>query len=187
MRHWIGLGLAIVLALALFFGGGWGVTRMSALPAEGLGVTSNRGLAALGVLTGVGLLLGILMAAPKISPLAAGLPGAALLAWTALLGLSSTQAARLIPMSTEPSGAGFHVLLVSGVLALLGFAMIFPLFVPSRWWGESREDEDARKDQGEDQGEDQGDDEGDEDEGEGRGKPRRRARRPPAPPGLLEP
>ena len=46
MRHWIGVGLAIVTAAALFLGGGWGVTRMSALPAEGMGLTSPRGLSA---------------------------------------------------------------------------------------------------------------------------------------------
>ena len=160
MRHWIGLGLAIALAAALFFGGGWGVTRMSALPAEGLSVTSIRGVTALGVLAAVGLLLGILMAGPWISPLAAGLPGLVLLAWTALLGLSNTLAVRLIPLKGHPAGAGFHVLLVSGVLALLGVAMVFPMFVPSRWW---------RNDGGEDEGEEDGD------------------RRPPAPTGLLSP
>jgi hypothetical protein len=177
MRHWIGLGLAIILALALFFGGGWAVTQMSALPAEGLGLTSNRGLAALGALAALGLLLGILMAAPRISPLAAGLVGVALLAWTALLGLSSTQAVRLIPMGNEPSGAGFHELLGSGVLALLGVAMIFPLFVPSRWW---------RGDDGEDDGGgDSGDDDDDGDDPRRRRRRRRRPPRPPAPTGLL--
>jgi hypothetical protein len=170
MRHWIGLGLAIVLALALFFGGGWGVTQMSALAAEGLSLTSNRGVAALGVLASVGLLLGILVAAPRISPLAAGLPGLALLAWTALLGVSSTLAVRLIPMSQAPAGAGFHDLLVSGVLALLGFSMIFPLFVPSRWWQADEEEKGEDQDQDQDQG--------------GR-RLRGRARRPPEPPGLL--
>ena len=180
MRHWIGFGLAIALALTLFFGGGWGVTRMSALPAEGLTMTSNRGLAALGVLTLVGLLLGILMVAPKISPLAAGLPGLALLGWTALLSVSSTLAVRLIPMSNEPSGAGFHGLLASGVAALLGFAMIFPLFVPSRWWGDSRDDEDEQRGRAGREGR-----AGHEDEGQGR--LRRRPGRPPSPPGLLEP
>jgi hypothetical protein len=165
MRHWIGLGLAIALAVALFFGGGWGVTRMSALPAEGLSLTSNRGLSALGALAGVGLLLGILVAAPRISPLAAGLPGLALLAWTALLGVSGTLAVRLIPLRHGPAGAGFHAMLVSGVLALLGFAMIFPLFVPSRWWGSD--------------GGDDGGDDGGEDEDE--------PRRPPPPAGLLSP
>ncbi len=106
MRHWIGLGLAIALAVALFFGGGWGVARMSALPAEGLSLTSNRGLSALGALSGVGLLLGILIAAPRISPLATGLPGLVLLAWTALLGMSGTLAVKLIPLKQAPSGAG---------------------------------------------------------------------------------
>ncbi len=164
MRHWIGLGLAIALAVALFFGGGWGVARMSALPAEGLSLTSNRGLSALGALSGVGLLLGILIAAPRISPLATGLPGLVLLAWTALLGMSGTLAVKLIPLKQAPSGAGFHVMLVSGVLALLGFAMIFPLFVPSRWWAD---------------GDDNGRDDGGKDEDE--------PRRPPPPAGLLSP
>jgi hypothetical protein len=194
MRHWIGFGLAIALALTMFFGGGWGLARMSALPAEGLTMTSNRGLAALGVLTLVGLLLGILMVAPTISPLAAGLPGLVLLGWTALLSVSSTLAVRLIPMSNEPSGAGFHGLLASGVAALLGFAMIFPLFVPSRWWGDRRDDEGEMKGRAA-----RGGRAGDGDEGraggegragdgdEGRGRPLRRPRRPPAPPGLLEP
>jgi hypothetical protein len=148
MRHWIGGGLAAVLALALFFGAGWGVAQMSALPAEGLTMTSNRGLAALSVLTCVGLLLGILVTVPWISPLAAGLPGMALLGWTALLGLSGTLAVSLIPMGTEPSGAGLHILLANGTAALLGFAMVFPMFVPSRWWGGSRYDPNERKDRG---------------------------------------
>jgi hypothetical protein len=181
MRHWIGIGLAAALALALFFGGGWAVSQMSALPAEGLTVTSNRGLAALGVLSGVGLLLGILVAAPRISPLAAGLPGAVLLAWTALLGLGGTLAARLIPMRKAPSGAGFHILLSSGVLALLGFAMIFPLFVPSRWWQPERDDDSGGS------GSDSADEDGDDGDGGGSGRSRRRDRRPAAPTGLLEP
>ncbi len=174
MRHWIGAGLAIVTAAAVFLGGGWGVTRMSALPAEGLGVTSPRGLSALGAMAGVGLLVGILIAAPKISPLASGLPGVVLLGWTALLSLSETMAVRLIPLKHDPAGAGFRVMLVSGILALLGFAMIIPLFVPSRWWHDIRDDEDDRK-------------EADGDEDEDGGKRQRRPRRPPPPPGLLSP
>jgi hypothetical protein len=170
MRHWIGVGLAIVTAAALFLGGGWGVTRMSALPAEGMGVTSPRGLSALGAMAGVGLLVGILIAVPKISPLASGLPGAVLLGWTALLSLSETMAVRLIPLKSDPAGAGFHVMLVSGVLALLGFAMIIPLFVPSRWWHDIRDE-----------------DEKGEDEDEDGGRRQRRSRRPPPPPGLLSP
>lgn len=181
MRHWIGFGLAVALAATLFFGAGWGVTRLSALPAEGLTMTSIRGLSSLGAVAGAGLLLGILIAAPRVSPLAAGLPGLVLLAWTALFSVSGTLAVRLIPMRQDPSGAGLHAALMNGVAALLGFAMIFPLFVPSRWWqSESAEDGTTGDD-----GDGDGDKDGDEDGG-GR-KRRRRARRPPAPPGLLAP
>ena len=184
MRHWIGFGLAAALAATLFFGAGWGITRLSALPAEGLTMTSIRGLSSLGAVAGAGLLLGILIAAPRVSPLAAGLPGLVLLAWTALFSVSGTLAVRLIPMRQDPSGAGLHAVLTNGVAALLGFAMIFPLFVPSRWWqSESREDEIKDGNSGDDG--DGGDEDGDEDGG-GR-KRRRRARRPPAPPGLLAP
>ena len=185
MRHWIGLGLAVALAATLFFGAGWGITRLSALPAEGLTMTSIRGLSSLGAVAGAGLLLGILIAAPRVSPLAAGLPGLVLLAWTALFSVSGTLAVRLIPMRQDPSGAGLHAVLTNGVAALLGFAMIFPLFVPSRWWqSESGEDEIKDGNIGDD---DDDDGDGDQDEDGGGRKRRRRARRPPAPPGLLEP
>jgi hypothetical protein len=119
---------------------------MSALPAKHLSLTSPHGLAALGAMAGLGLLLGIVLAAPWVSPLAAGLPGLGLLAWTALLAVSQSQALRLIPLQKHAFGVGFHAMLVSGVLALLGLAMIFPLFVPSRWrraGGREDEDEDA--------------------------------------------
>jgi hypothetical protein len=182
MRHWIGFGLAAALAAALFFGAGWGITRLSALPAEGLTMTSIRGLSSLGAVAGAGLLLGILIAAPRVSPLAAGLPGLVLLAWTALFSVSGTLAVKLIPMGQDPSGAGLHAALMNGVAALLGFAMIFPLFVPSRWW-QSESGEDEIKDGNSD---DDGDD-GDSDKDGGGRERRRRDRRPPAPPGLLAP
>lgn len=143
MRHLIGVVLALVMLAAAFFGGGWGITRMTALSKSGTSLTSIHGLTALAVLLAVGLLLGILMAAPGISPLAAGLPGLVFLGWTALLGASASRAVRLIPMKGHLYGAGFHVLLVSGVLVLLGAAMVIPMFVPSRWRSAARgEDED---------------------------------------------
>src|ERR1017187_7198934 len=100
MRHWIGLGLAVALAATLFFGAGGGIT--------GLTMTSIRGLSSLGAVAGAGLLLGILIAAPRVSPLAAGLPGLVLLAWTALFSVSGTLAVRLIPMRQGPSRGGFQ-------------------------------------------------------------------------------
>jgi hypothetical protein len=56
-----------------------------------------------------------------------------MLAWTGLLGLNAQLAARMIPLRDTGYGAGFHAMLVSGVLVLLGTLMICPVFVPSRW------------------------------------------------------
>jgi hypothetical protein len=133
LRHWIGVTLAAGLAAAIFFGGGWGVAKMTGLAAQGISLTSITGLSALGILLLAGLFLGILMVGPFISPLATALPGLALLAWTGLLGLNAQLAARIIPLRGEAFGAGFHTLLTSGVLAFLGVTMICPMFVPSRW------------------------------------------------------
>jgi hypothetical protein len=132
LRHLIGLGLAIGLAAAILFGGGWGVAKMTALAAQGTSVTSVTGLSALGVLLLTGLFLGILLVAP-VSPVSTALPGVALLAWTGLLAVSTQLATRVMPLRTGPVAAGLHMLLINGVLALLGMVLICPAFVPSRW------------------------------------------------------
>jgi hypothetical protein len=75
------------------------------------------------------------MAVPRISPLAAGLPGLALLAWSGLYLFSVRHAIQYIPLKTRPFGLGFETMLFDGVLAMVGVAMIVPLFVPSRWRG----------------------------------------------------
>ena len=133
MRHVVGFILALMLAAALFAGGGWGIHMIRAVQQDGSGLTSMTGALALAAVAGTGLLLGLLLVAPAVSPLAAGLPGLALLGWTALLVTRSASALRLIPMHDRDMADGFQVLLTSGVLALLGAAMIVPLFVPSRW------------------------------------------------------
>jgi len=133
VRHFVGLILAPVLAVTLFAGGGWGTQMIRAAQHEGIGLNSMSGLLALAAVAGTGLLLGLLLVGPRVSPLAAGLPGLALLAWTALLVSRPASALRLIPMHGRDVGDGFQVLLTSGILALLGMAMIVPLFVPSRW------------------------------------------------------
>ena len=74
-----------------------------------------------------------MIAVRAISPLAPGLPGLVLLAWSALLAVREHQALRWIPLQDHAFGAGYRALLVSGVLALLGAAMIVPLFIPARW------------------------------------------------------
>ncbi len=144
MRHIAGIALAIAAALVLFFAGGWGYLRLlrvpaangslASLPAGGGSLIGNHNvLAALAALLATGLVVGILIAVPRISPLAAGLPGLALLALTGLYLASVRHAVQLIPLRTRTFGAGFEAMLVDGVLALAGLAMVIPLFVPSRW------------------------------------------------------
>ena len=133
MRHLVGFILAIALGAALFFGVGWGFTHLTGLSAQGTGLTSPTGLIAWSALAATGLLLGIVIAVRAVSPLAPGLPGLVLLAWSALLAVRAHQALRWIPLQDHAFGFGYRAMLVSGVLALLGAAMIVPLFIPARW------------------------------------------------------
>jgi hypothetical protein len=139
MRHLIGVVLAIVMAAAVFFAGSWGYLKLlgesakATAPASGSLIHDHAVLEGFGVLLAVGLLAGILMVLPMISPLAAGLPGLALLAWTGLYLFSVGRAVQYIPLKSQTYGTGFETLLSDGVLALAGLAMIVPLFVPSRW------------------------------------------------------
>src|SRR5258707_9537989 len=143
MRHLVGLMLAIVMAAAVFFAASWGYLKLLIGPA-GLGRLPGGGgsllhdhavLEGFGALLGVSLLAGLLMAVPRISPLAAGLPGLAMLAWTGLYLFSVRHAGQYIPLKTRAYGTGFEAMLFDGVLALAGLAMLVPLFVPSRWRG----------------------------------------------------
>ena len=133
MRHLIGLILGLALAAAMFFAAGWGAEHVPALVGHSVGVPSRTGLIGLGVMLGTGLLLGILLVVPAVSPLATGLPGLVLLGWTALLAVSSHRALAWIPLQGHAFGAGFRILLLNGTLALAGMAMIVPMFLPSRW------------------------------------------------------
>ncbi len=135
MRHLTGFILAIALGAVLFLGAGWGFAHLTSLAVEGTALTSVTGLIALSALAATGLFLGIVMAVRAISPLASGLPGLVLLAWSALLAVREHQAQRWIPLQDHAFGAGYRSLLVSGVLVLLGAAMIVPLFIPARWRG----------------------------------------------------
>jgi hypothetical protein len=141
MRHLIGVILAIAMAAAVFFAASWGYLKLligpakdGVLPAGGGSLIHNHAvLEGFGALLAVGLLAGILMALPVISPLASGLPGLVLLAWTGLYLFSVRRAVQYIPLKSQSYGAGFEAMLFDGVLALAGLAMIIPLFVPSRW------------------------------------------------------
>src|SRR5580700_7943357 len=141
MRHLVGVILAIVMAAAIFFAASWGYLKLLAAPARGAALPAGGGslihdhavLEGFGALLAVGLLAGLLIALPVISPLASGLPGLALLAWTGLYLFSVRRAVHYIPLKSQSYGTGFEAMLFDGVLALVGLAMIIPLFVPSRW------------------------------------------------------
>lgn len=151
MRHIIGFVLAIGLAAAIFFGGAWGYLRLlrvpvvngaaSTLPAGGGSLLhSSSALYALAALAGTGLLAGLLVAWSRISPLAAGLPGLALIAWTVLYLASVRHAVQYIPLKSDAFGTGFEAMLFNGVLGATGFVLIIPLFIPSRWRGDADAD-----------------------------------------------
>jgi len=146
MRHLVGVVLAIAMAAVVFFAASWAYLKLligpagaGTLPAGGGSLLHNHTvLEAFGVLLGVGLAAGLLIAVPRISPLAAGLPGLVLLAWTGLYLFSVRRAVHYIPLTTRAYGAGFEAMLFDGVLALAGAALIIPLFIPSRWQSRRR-------------------------------------------------
>ena len=162
MRHWIGMVLAVVMAGLVFFSGAWGYRRLLRLPAVGSQLSQLPGgggsllsdhsmLFALAAIAGTGLVAGILIAAPRISPLAAGLPGLLLLGLTGLYLASVHRAVSLIPLRSESFGAGFEAMLFNGILAAAGIVMIIPLFVPSRWGARRTSDDEAAETAGADE------------------------------------
>lgn len=144
MRHRIGIVLAVIMTGVLFFPGAWGYLRLLRLPAPadqlsdlpargGSLISEHHVLLAVAAVAGTALLAGILVAAPRISPLAAGLPGLLLLGWTGLYLANVRQGVDLIPLRSDPFGAGFEAMLFNGVLGAAGLAMIVPMFIPARW------------------------------------------------------
>ena len=138
------------MAAAVFFAASWGYLklltaglyqenltgsgRLGTLPAGSGSLLHDRTVVeGFGALLAVGLVAGILIAVPRVSPLASGLPGLVLVAWTGLYLFSVRHAVRYIPLKTRAYGSGFELMLFDGVLALAGLAMVIPLFVPSRW------------------------------------------------------
>jgi hypothetical protein len=143
MRHLYGIALAVVLSAAIFFGGGWGFCRLHSsvpgsgapgLPAGGGSLIHDHGLLlALGAVLGAALLAGLLIVIPRVSPLATGLPGLGLIAWTVLYAVSVARAVHYIPMKDRGFGAGFEAMGISGVLGAAGIVLVMPMFLPSRW------------------------------------------------------
>jgi hypothetical protein len=144
VRHLYGTGLAVIMTVVLFFAGAWGYLQLlklpvapgpaNALPAGGGSLLSNStAILALAALILTAVLAGVLAAVPWFSPLASGLPGLLLLAWTGVYLVSVRRAVQFIPLRSHSFGAGWEGLLFSGILAAVGAVMVFPLFIPSRW------------------------------------------------------
>lgn len=142
------------MTLVMFFAGAWGYLQLlrlpvppgqaNALPAGGASLLSNStALLALAALVATAVLAGVLAAVPWFSPLASGLPGVLLLAWTALYLVSVRRAVEFIPLRSHSFGAGWEGLLFNGILGAVGAVMVFPLFIPSRWRGPRRAESDA--------------------------------------------
>ncbi|HET7017556.1 MAG TPA: hypothetical protein VFI65_26775 [Streptosporangiaceae bacterium] len=148
MRHLVGVILAVALAATMLFAGAWGVGRIlvlrGAVTATGTShaLTTPRGLFAVGAVLVTGLVIGIFLAVPTISPLATGLPGIVLVAWSTLVVLHNQYAARYLPLPSTHFGTGFTFLLFSGILGMIGAAMVIPLAIPSRWRRAVYEDDD---------------------------------------------
>ena len=149
MRHLLGVMGAVALAAAVFFAAGWGYQRLlripvvnggaSTLPAQGGELLHDTNvLYAFAAVAGTGLLAGIFIAVRQISPLAAGLPGLVLIAWTVLYGFGVRRAVHYIPLRGDAYGTGFEAMLMNGVLAAAGLALVVPLFIPSRWRSRAR-------------------------------------------------
>jgi hypothetical protein len=139
MRHLYGVALAIGMAAAVFFGAGWAYVRVTTARTA-LGATPPTSLIhnmhiveGVGILLAVGLLAGVLMVVPWVSPLATGLPGLVLVAWTGLFLFNVPDAIKYIPLKNYDTGFGFNELLINGLLGAVGLAMITPMFIPSRW------------------------------------------------------
>jgi hypothetical protein len=137
------------MTLVMFFAGAWGYLQLlrlpvppgqaNALPAGGGSLLSNStAILALAALLVTAVLAGVLAVVPWFSPLATGLPGVLLLAWTALYLVSVRRAVEFIPLRSHSFGAGWEGLLFNGILGAVGAVMVFPMFIPSRWRGRPR-------------------------------------------------
>lgn len=154
MRHLYGAALAVIMTAAMFFAGSWGYLRLlklpvppgqaTALPAGGGSLLSNSTvLLALAALAAIAVIAGVLAMVRWFSPLAAGLPGLLLLAWTGIYLVNVRRAVEFIPLRSHSFGAGWEGLLFNGILGAVGAVMIFPLFIPSRWRGTRRAEAEA--------------------------------------------
>jgi hypothetical protein len=137
------IAFAAAVAIVLFFADGWAIQTITGRVAPGEGLVSAHNVAAFGLLAATGLLLGALLALQRVSPLAGGLPGVVLIAWSALAAFDHGDALRLVPLQHHSFGQGFTDMLLEGLAAVLGAVLIAPLLIPLasrlRWRGAASE------------------------------------------------
>jgi hypothetical protein len=139
VRHTFGFLLGLVLTPALAYGAGWGVTRSnSALDPLAHTITDRTRLyGAFALMAAVGLVTGVVVMARWASPLVSMVPAVGFIAWSAYF-LLDPQAALDLPSKVPPAGdldEGLRTLVGSGVLALMGFALLMPAWTGWRWSG----------------------------------------------------
>ncbi|PRX98702.1 hypothetical protein [Allonocardiopsis opalescens] len=141
MRHFFGFVVGLLLAPALVAGSGLAAVRATQILRDGGSLLSAGGLVPFGVMAVLGLVAGVAAAAPRLSPMVAGVPGLALMVWTTLHLTNAAQARSLLTIGPLPEGPwtmGAAELLAAGVYALLGVLLFVPALVPSRWRGRRR-------------------------------------------------
>jgi hypothetical protein len=129
MRRSLSAVLAAVMAAAVFFSG-WGFITLSEARQGGW---NPAALAAFIAMTAVGVLLGTLVSARRISPLATGLPGLVLLGWSAVQMFGPVKAYKLSTAVPGALGAGFSQMLLYGMATVLGAVMVSPMLISWRW------------------------------------------------------
>lgn len=131
MRHVLGFVLGSLLAPAVVAVTGWSLPLLIE-GHRGIHVlASTTGLMTVGVLAACALLVGVCLVAPRLSPLAPGLAGLALAAWSGLYVLAPQLATGALP--NHPVLQGATELLALGLYLPLALVLCLPLLLPSRW------------------------------------------------------
>jgi hypothetical protein len=145
VRHILGFLLGIVLAPALAYAAGWGATRSdSALDPLAHTITDKTRLyGAFALMGAAGLVTGVVIVARWASPMISLVPALAFIAWSGYF-LFAPQTALDLPDQVPPAGdldEGLRTVLGSGVLALIGLALLTPAWTGWRWRPAARVDE----------------------------------------------
>jgi hypothetical protein len=144
-RHILGFFLGIVLTPPLAYAAGWGATRSESAvdPLAHTITDTTRLYGAFALMGAAGLVIGVVIVAKWASPMISLVPALAFIAWSGYF-LFAPQTALDLPGKVPPAGdldEGLRTLLGSGVLAMIGFALLTPAWTGWRWRPAGRVDE----------------------------------------------